>query len=92
MNPASYSIFKLISVTNLGSISTLTVEFISPPSGILSPASLYVLSFHRTGDFGATGPSGPAGPAGAPGITVFDGGSPSFNYANGPVFDLGRPT
>jgi hypothetical protein len=33
---------------------------------------------------GSTGPTGPAGPS-----IIFDGGSPSQNYSDGPVLDCG---
>jgi hypothetical protein len=72
MNPASYSIFRVTGVTSTISSSTIAVQFVSPPTGVFNSGSLYILSFHRTGDLGNTGPiglSGPTGPTGPSGVT-----------------------
>jgi hypothetical protein len=94
-SPIAYSIFKLVSLTNAANVSTLTVQWVSPSDGILSSQTLYVLSFHQTGDLGNTGPTGPLGPTGPTGPT----GPQAATGPTGPTatiygitFDGGRPS
>jgi hypothetical protein len=81
------------SITNIAGTFALKVynvnlDGIDGPTGATGATGL-------TGPSGVTGPSGTTGSTGPPGpVTafVFDGGSSSNNYLNGPAFDCGTST